>query len=105
MSGGGGGYVADMMAPGILQLEFRIPMAQQKAPEASMAESFNGTSGLGRPETTEAMTTLPPQAWRWRSSGSGESSFVLLPGILELITNANRRKWLRTSIILPVQQV
>ncbi|CAE7385404.1 unnamed protein product [Symbiodinium natans] len=42
MRGGGGGYVADMMA--------------------SMAESFHGTGGLGRAETTEAMSTLPPQA-------------------------------------------
>lgn len=42
MRGGGGGYVADMMA--------------------SMAESLQGPGGHGRAETTEAMTTLPPQA-------------------------------------------
>ncbi|CAJ1418758.1 unnamed protein product, partial [Effrenium voratum] len=42
MRGGGGGYVADMMA--------------------SMAESYGGAQAPGRAETTEAMTTLQPQA-------------------------------------------
>ncbi|CAE7230151.1 unnamed protein product [Symbiodinium sp. CCMP2592] len=69
MRGGGGGYVADMMALWTSFLAFlrERPLLDPVAVrdlllEASMAESFQGPGGHGRAETTEAMTTLPPQA-------------------------------------------